>query len=459
MSELTEQTLLRKLQRLAKGDSLRARLLRGGAGSLIVKSLNAVIAFLLAITLARTLGAEGFGVYSFILTLITLLAIPAQVGVPQVVIRETAKAQSAQHWGRLRGLWKWANRYVLMFSLVLMACAIALLFLRPSWLYEDRWNALFAGMLLIPVIALANVRAGALRGLRHIVIGLLPEKIIKPALTLVLILLVSIFSYSHFPIEPWFALVLHMGAASLAFMFGAYMLRKNMPPSARQVAADLSARRDWRRAAAPLAMVAGFQLINSHLDILMVGYFRTDEEVGLYKVAVQFALLVIFGLRAIEQVIQPYYSAAYSRGDAAQLQKIATASARAMFFLGVVPTLVLLVFGSEILGVFFGNEYKAAYMALSILVIGQLVNAAFGSVVQLLNMTGNEKATLRGVFVAAICNIVLNILLVPSYGMEGAAFATAMTLFLWNFALYISVRKKLDIEPSIIGSRLSRKQC
>ena len=105
-----------RLRRLTAGDSLRVQLLRGGIGSLAVKATNAVLGFALAIVLARALGPEGYGVYSFALAIVMLAAIPAQVGVPQLVVRETAKAQAKEDWGLMRGLWRWANRAVIIFS-------------------------------------------------------------------------------------------------------------------------------------------------------------------------------------------------------------------------------------------------------------------------------------------------------------------------------------------------------
>ena len=69
----------------------------------------------------------------------------------------------------------------------------------------------------------------------------------------------------------------------------------------------------------------------------------------------------------------------------------------------------------------FGAEYSAAYLPLVILSIGQLVNAGTGSVAYLLNMSGHEQDTMRVYFVAALVNAVLNFILVPKYGMFGAA--------------------------------------
>ena len=80
--------------------------------------------------------------------------------------------------------------------------------------------------------------------------------------------------------------------------------------------------------------------------------------------------------------------------------------------------------------------------------LGQLVNAATGSVASLLNMTGHERDTMQSAFVGAVTNIVLNVTLTPLWGMNGAAAATAATLIIWNTMMWYKVRTRIGIETS-----------
>lgn len=86
------------LAALKSGEGLKGQLMRGGVGSIAIKIASTGLNLVLAIVLARLLGAEGFGVYSFIFALVTILAIPAQMGLLNLVVRETAKAQVAERW-------------------------------------------------------------------------------------------------------------------------------------------------------------------------------------------------------------------------------------------------------------------------------------------------------------------------------------------------------------------------
>ena len=93
----------------------------------------------------------------------------------------------------------------------------------------------------------------------------------------------------------------------------------------------------------------------------------------------------------------------------------------------------------------------ASGSALKILCIGQLVNASVGSVGVLLDMTGNEKDSAGAIGLGAGANVALNALLIPRYGVEGAAIATATSIVIRNILLSVRVRQRLNISPTIFG--------
>lgn len=435
------------IQRLTSGDGLRVEVLRGGAGSLLVKAGHAVLAFAVAVLLARTLGPEGYGVYSFALAIIMLAAIPAQVGVPQLVVRETAKAQAHGNYGLMRGLWRWANVAVALFSVLALAAVGGVAWFTDIGVDNARVATLLSGIALIPVIALANVRGACLRGLRKVVQGQLPESIIRPALLLFLVLVWGTWLVED-ELSPQKAMGFYVLAAVLAFIIGAGLLHCSRP-------AELSKRPTpeyhssvWRKAVIPLAMITGLQLINSYADLIVLGIFRSDEEVGVYRAVFQVALLVIFGLQAMNQVLQPHFARLHEQGDREKLQRVVTISARAILALALPPVLIFIVFGTDLLGWVFGEAFRTGGAALAILAIGQLFSAGLGPVGVLLNMTGNEADSVRALMIVATTNVILNFLLVPLFGMVGAAVATALAVIFLNILLRRRVGMRLGIEAT-----------
>lgn len=424
---------------------------KAGISSLLLMVSSTALTSLVAILLARLLGAEGYGVYAFASSLITVLAIPSQLGLPQLVVRETAKAQVTGDWGLMRGLWRWSSLSVWLFSLMVAALAWAAM-IGFEWGFSAAQRQTFLwGLVLIPVIALGNIRGAALRGLHQVIKGQLPEFVLRPGLFLVLIL-VGLYGVGS-RLSPATAMALHALAAFLAFVAGAWILYCQRPAELVARPARHYQHRAWVLSAVPLAAIGALGLINSNADILMLGFMRSEQEVGVYKVVVTGANLVIFGLQAINMVVAPRFSRLFTQNNMQELQTMVTRSSRAIMIIALPTVLVVVVFGRRILGIVFGEEYEVGYLPWVILALGQLFNAFFGSVSMLLNMTNNERQTIKGVAVAALANVALNAVLIPLYGTVGAAIATSISVVLWNLVLWWFVRKSIGIESTIIGVR------
>jgi len=111
---------------------------------------------------------------------------------------------------------------------------------------------------------------------------------------------------------------------------------------------------------------------------------------------------------------------------------------------------LFLFWGEQVITLVFGHEFVGAALPLAIISVGQLMNAGFGSVGLVLGMTGYEREITKGVAVATLTNVVLNMLLIPKYGINGAAFATAVTLFAWNVLLWIAVARYVGVDTLAI---------
>jgi len=437
-------TLLGRFRGISRGDGLRAQLLRGGMGSIAIKILATGLSFLVAVVLARLLGPEGYGIYAYTFALISLLAIPAQFGLPNLVVRETAKAHANEDWGLMSGIWRWANTAAGILSLAFALVAGVL-----AWAFSDRFTevqvATFVwALLLLPLIVLGNLHGAALRGLRRVVAGQLPEFVLRRGFFILFVLAVVLL-WAPNELTAANAMALNASAAAVSFGIGAWLLHRVRPPETRAATQPVYQTHAWFRAVLPLALLSGMQMINQHTDILMLGMFRTAEDVGIYRVVVQGGVLVVFGLQAVNLVVAPHFARLHSLGDKVTLQRLATLSARASLAIALPAVLAFVFYGEAILHWVFGSAFAAGHTALAIIALGQLVNAGIGPVGFLLNMTGHERDTARGVAIAAGCNVILNLILIPPLGMNGAALATALTLCIWNGLLWRDARRRLGI--------------
>lgn len=432
---------------MMRGSGLRTQLFRGGVGSLALKTAATGLSFLVAVVLARALGPGEYGLYVYVFALVSLLSVPARFGLPSLVVRETARAHVSEDWGAMRGLWRWATGAVALLTAVIGLLGAIAVWGLDSHLSDVQRTTLVFGLLLVPLIALGDLRGAALRGLQRVVVGQLPEAVLRRGL-LVLFTLGLILLFPARTRTAADAMALHTLAAFVAFLVGAWMLWHWRPSPLRSHPVSIYRPRAWAAAALPLAMVAGMQIVSSHTDVIMLGLFRSSEEVGIYRVAVQGGALVAFGLQAVNVVVAPHFARLHAARDPRRLEALVAVTARASLAVAAPLALALIVFGDIVLRAFFGTAFAVGHTALSIIAIGQLVNAGAGSVGYLLNMTGHERDTARRAAAAAVANVALNAILIPPLGINGAALATSLTLLLLNVLLWRDARTRLGIEGS-----------
>jgi len=431
------------------GQGLKGQLLRGGFWSLVIKLLSTAMALVLAVVLARLLGPEGFGIYSFAFACITIMAIPAQMGLPNLLVRETAKAQVNARWDIMKGLWRWSSLVALAMSLALTAIGSLVIWLFSNRLGPEQVATFWWGLLLIPLVTLGNLRGAALRGLRKVVQGQLPEFVLRPLFFIVLAL--AAWGLFGTALGPADAMMLHVVAAFSAFAIGAWLLFREQPPELMAQRQSSTEGRAWLASAVPLSLVTGLQTINTHVGIVVMGMLGLTEGVAHYRIAMQGSLLVSFGLYAANQAASPYFARLHSKENLNELQTVATQTALVALAVALPVWLTLIVLGEPVVTLVFGTEFSPAVLPLALLATGQLASALAASVTTLLAMTGYANVTVRVSLVTIGLNLCLTLVLVPYFSATGAAFAMMVGVAFHTMALRIFVRRKLCIEPSALA--------
>ncbi|WP_435103946.1 oligosaccharide flippase family protein [Arhodomonas sp. AD133] len=412
--------------------------------ALALKLTEVVLGLVVVVLLARVLGASGYGIYTFVFALVSLTAMPARMGLPALVVRETARGHSRGDWGRVVGMWHWANQ--LAFALSATIVAVGFLILWLDWVKGEALRATLTwGIWLVPLLALAGIRSASLRGLRHPIAGLFPDQVLRPGL-LVLVLL-AIIIWPDIDLSPAGAMFLTLVAAGISFLSGIWLLARVQPRGIAKITRIYDSRR-WLAAVWPMALTQGFQQVNRYADVLLLGLLSTVADVGIYRVAAQGAMLASLGLTALNRVIAPYVAHTHAQDDLHRLQNLARSTARASLIFASLTLIGFAVLGEWLLAATLGEEFGDAHVPLLILAAGQVANAGFGSTGVFLNMTGHEREVARALAATAIANVGLNLVLIPLFGAAGAASATATTLLLSNLWLWGMVRSRLGIRSS-----------
>lgn len=428
--------------------SLRQSLLRAARGSVLLRVGYLILTLGTSVVLARTLGPDGYGVYAFVLAAITVMAVPAQAGMPALLVRETAKAHALENWAVMKGVWHWVTRAILTTSALLAVLALITVWTMADHIGPTMLATIYTGLVLLPLLALGDARGGALRGLRLIVRSQVPDSIVRPALLLVLV--GGTWRLTGELTAP-VAMAWHVVAAAIAFVLGVVILWRARPLELATVKPDMAASTEWRRAILPLALIPSIQMISAQAGIIVLGFYRPEADVGIYKVAASAGVLAAFGLQISNVVIQPHIARLYAAHDTVLLQRLATAGALGSALLTVPVFIVFAAGGERLLGLLYGEAFTAAWVPLMILASGQVINAAFGSVGLLLSMTGHERDSVRWLSIAAAFNVSASLILIPAFGIIGAAVANASSVVIWNVGFRRAGLKKIGVDGTIFS--------
>jgi O-antigen/teichoic acid export membrane protein len=428
------------------GGGLGPFLIRAVAGTGAVQIAGMLATFLVGVQLARGLGVEGYGQYGLAMAVITLASIPGEFGLPQLVTREVAAASARQDDRRMFGVLRWADRTAILFAL-LAAGTLALI----AYLFVGSDSpvslAIMIGAPMIPLIALAKVRAAALQGLHLVALGQLPAVLLRPLLFSFLLL----FLFTQWPAAgPIRAMLLNVATAVAVLLLAHLLLRRRLPNE--RPAEPVQAGRQWLASSFPMALTEGMRVMQWQMTVLLLGIVTTDAEVGLYRVAISIVVAIAVPIGLINAVVAPVLARLHANGDKDRMRLVSHRAALAMTLGVLALTLPFILFGSPLLAVVFGDNFAPAFRALLVLSLGQVLSAAFGPNAILLNMSGHEKRVTRAMLFALLVNVALVFLLTPSMGHIGAAWASSAAMLVWNLLAWWDARALLKVNTSVLPS-------
>lgn len=438
-----------ELIKLIYGKNLKATLIRGGFWSLIINAINKALMLIIGVLLIRILGRTQYGIYSYFLSLISLLIIPVEYGISNLIIRETARLETKQRADKIIGVWRWSFIVTLVVSLSIIGLIILFLVAwGKSVLNEYQLLTIVWAMPLLVLQSMVHIINAAMRGMKKIILGQLTDIIVIPFLFINFFLLSTII----FPdqLSSAFAMTLRVMSTLVAFLISIIMLIKITPKSVFNSSPTYEVRK-WILSVIPFGLSTGLNMVKNHASIIIMGFYVISAQIASYQVAVSTAALAALVLHSMNMLLAPQFASFYVNNEIKKLQKLITFSSRGVFFFNLVITIVFVGYGKEILMFVFGPETVDAYPALLVLLVGQLVNSFMGSVAFLLNMTGYEKDVMKIVGISTGLNILVTFLLTPNFGIIGTSIANTGSLVFAQVTMFFIVRKRLGIISNAIG--------
>lgn len=417
------------------------------AASAAVLGGNVVLGYGVSVVLTRLLGLEGFGIYSVVIALVTMLTAPAFFGLPTLIGREVAWASAKGEFGLVSGLIRRSHQFIIFVAALTIVGALVVQYFSGK---SDQ--AFYWSLPLILLMSLAAARSAMLRGIGRVLEGQWPEQLLRPALLIGFALAWVVLGRE---MTPTVAVALTGMAALVALAVSILQWSLARPKSlnaVRPVYRDLA----WLKAVIPFALSTGVLVISAQISLVILGAIRSPQEVAVFRVSSQTAQLCALGYTAVIMNISPRIAAAFAAADIALMQKTARQGALFATAFGLPTAAVLIIGGKALLSLMFGSSYAVGAAVLAILAVGQILNSAFGCGAALLNMTGHEKDCTIALGAGMVLQVVGSLAMVPLWGATGAAIAGVLGVLGSNIALQRTAITRTGINPAIWAGLLRR---
>ena len=427
---------------------LRGRVARGAIGTLGLRIASVGLGFLISLVLVKVLEPAGFGVYAQALAWAAVLGVPARLGFDKLLIRQIAAYQVREEWPLMKGLIRRSNQVTFLAACMLsgLGAIAALVFIEPTNT-TMLWSFLIA-LAGLPIATLGYLRQGTLQGLRWVVTGQAPELVILPAALLIAVC--GLVLFAPVDLTPPAAVAVQALAAFLAFLWGALMLRRALPPPARQAPPEYRTW-EWVVGSAPFVLVAGSQTVGAQVEVLILGFIAGPTEVATYAIAARYANLILLVSLALNSSIAPALAASSAAGDMEGARRIVTRASLMGFVLSCPLALGIAALSPWLLAIF-NPQLTAGSAALAALALSKLVVIATGPAAILLVMMDRDRLTAFVLVTSVLLEVVLSLVLVPGFGVNGAAGAAALAAAFWSVSLCVLAWTRLGIATHVFAS-------
>ncbi|HTY39757.1 MAG TPA: oligosaccharide flippase family protein [Candidatus Paceibacterota bacterium] len=375
---------------------------------------------------ARVLGTTSYGVFSYAFTLAGFFTLLFEPGVNSIVMREIPKATPEESRRIL------ATTLVMKLALI-AAAVLVVLFIAPLF------STLPGATTLIPIIAVV-VTFDSLREFFSAFIRS-NEKMEWEA---------GIFMLTNFAIVFFGFLFMSFSKTALALSW-AYaagtivgagtaflVLRKKLSGIFSYFSKKLV--KPIIVSAWPFAITGALGLLLTNTDIIILSWMRTASEVGIYSAAIR-VIQILYVLPVVFQYSTLPVLSRLAKNDNAKFRSAFERTVRLIFLLSIPMALGGTILGTQIMGLLFGTPYLPGSLALKLLLLTMIVDYPALIIGAAMFAYNHQKNLINASLIGGISNVVLDLVLIPPFGMAGSAFGTLLAQILVNWYLWHTMKK------------------
>jgi O-antigen/teichoic acid export membrane protein len=419
---------------------------RGAAVALVIRLANAALAYVAQVVLARLMGQYEYGLFAYTWVWFMVAGAVATLGFGDSPIRYIAQLRERGEDAHLRGFLRFAPLVTLVTSVAFGAVAIAIVSQAGPLIGTAYVLPMALMALCLPFACLQAFLECVGRSYGWMVPALLPIYILRHGLLLLFMVGAVWAGLEASAVTAFLCLILTL-VLTLAYQATAIMLRLRRVIVPGEVAYRP---REWLRGSAPFSVLHGCAHLSSFADVLVLSFFVSPAEIAIYFAATRIIQVVNLIPYAATVGTAHLFSAAHTRGDHEELQRLCRHVALTTFLIAVTAVAVLVATGHFLLDMF-GHGFEAGFVALVILAAGVVARVTAGPAEDVLNMTGHGSLSASTYAATVAINIGLNAALIGPFGIAGAATATSFALMLRALYLAVAARRKVGVDTSVLS--------
>jgi O-antigen/teichoic acid export membrane protein len=404
-----------------------------------IRIVSAVIAFVSQVLMARWMGSFEYGIFVLVWVTMVIVGNLACLGFHTSIIRFIPEYRERNMLAELRGIVLTSRLFVLVASTTIAGLGALGVWLLSPFIENYYVVPFILGLICMPMIAMSDLLQGLARANSWALFALAPTYLVRPVLILALMVLMLLVGFAPDARTAIFASIAATYATTLGQLIGiTARIGKKIPAGPRKLHFA-----QWFLVSLPIFLVEGFFFLLTNADVLMVGAYMNPNDVAVYFATVKTLALVHFVYFAVKAGVAQRY-AQFTHGEPEKLAAFARETVSWTFWPSLLMALLVLVLGEPMLSLF-GPEFVAGYPLLFLLVFGVVARAAVGPCESLLTMSGNQNICAAVYAMTLAFNIGLNLVLIPLFGLWGAAMATAFAMIFEAGALSFTVWRRLGI--------------
>lgn len=410
----------------------------GGATQTIAKNtfwlfsgqmLSRLLRAFIVIYAARILGASSWGAFSYTLGIAAFLTIFSDIGINALITKETSRHPELQS--------RYISTAFFIKIFLLLICAAGALIVIPLITDIPESRALMPILILVFAFdTLRDLGSALARSLEKMEIEAGGNIFANFAITLIGFL--ALYIYGSSQSLAWSYAI----GSGLGLIWIAYILRSHLSHILRHFTRELIL--PILETAWPFGLLGIMGAIMINTDIIMIGWLRSAEEVGYYSAAQKLILLAYVIPSLLASSTFPVLSR-LSGSDSEKAKNLLSKSLKLILFIAVITVIFGLILGPWIFEILFGAEYLLGLPTFKILLCSILFVYPGTLLGNALFAYNDSKYFLKFVIISTTTNALLNIILIPKYGIEGAAVSTILTQLASNSLLYIRAKKIAQI--------------